>query len=105
MTLGNPVQTDNSVADAVANKNIVPRRLKVKAMDQRLWWLRDREGEAQEQFGFFWRPGKHNLGDYFTKHHSPLHHVNMRKEFLSPLQYLENFCRRVKNVNRAVQLA
>ena len=96
-----PIQTDNSVAEAVANSNVVPRFLKV--MDQRLWWLRDRE--ANEQFRFFWRPGKHNLGDYFTKHHPPIHHVNMRKEFLTPGAYLENLRRRKEKANRAVQIA
>ena len=27
----------------------------------------------QEHFGVFWKPGVSNLGDYFTKHHSPSH--------------------------------
>ena len=50
---GTPVQANNSVADAVANSNVAPRRL--KSMDQKLWWIRDRE--AQDQFRFFCASG------------------------------------------------
>ena len=30
-----------------------------------------------------------NLADYFTKHHPPAHHRNMRKEFLTPKRVIE----------------
>ena len=36
-----PVQTDNTMAEAVINKRIQPKR--TKAMDMRFHWLRDRE--------------------------------------------------------------
>ena len=58
-----PVQTDNSMADGVINGKVQPRR--TKAMDMRFHWLRDRE--CQEQFRFYWRPGKMNYADYWTK--------------------------------------
>ena len=80
-----PIQTDNAMADAVVNGKITPKR--TKAMDMRFHWLRDRE--CQQQFKFFWRPGKTNYADYWTKHHSAAHHVNMRKEFLTPMIVLE----------------
>ena len=79
-----PIQTDNSTAEGVINHKIQPRR--TKAMDMRFHWLRDRE--AQGQFKIYWRPGKTNLADYFTKHHPPLHHVNIRAEFLSRIKDL-----------------
>ena len=44
-------------------------------------WLRDRE--AQGQFRIYWRPGKTNIANYFTKHHPTAHHVNVRSEFLT----------------------
>ena len=34
----------------------------------RFYWLKDQT--AQGQFDIFWDPGKHNLTDYPTKHHS-----------------------------------
>ena len=55
-------------------------------MDMRFHWPRDRE--AQGQLRFFWNPGKTNLADYFTKHHPPAHHVNVRSEFLTKVKDL-----------------
>jgi hypothetical protein len=55
-------------------------------MDMRFHWLCNRE--AQEQFHIYWRPGKTNLADYFTKHHPPLHHVDIRSEFLTKVKDL-----------------
>jgi hypothetical protein len=37
----------------------------------------------------YWRPGKLNFAGYWTKHHSAAHHINMRKEFLTPLIVLK----------------
>jgi hypothetical protein len=80
-----PMQTDNAMAEAVINAKIQPKR--TKAMDMRFHWLRDRE--CQQQFKFYWRPGKQNYADYWTKHHTAAHHVNMRPEFLTPFIVLE----------------
>jgi hypothetical protein len=45
-------------------------------MDMRYHWLTDRV--RQKQFDVYWRPGRENLGDYHTKHHSVQHHKDMR---------------------------
>ena len=87
-----PIQTDNSTAEGVINSKIQPKR--TKAMDMRFHWLRDRE--AQGQFRIYWRPGKTNLADYFTKHHPPMHHVNIRSEFLTKVKDLAE-ARRQRN--------
>ncbi|MBM5801495.1 MAG: hypothetical protein FJ077_11840 [Cyanobacteria bacterium K_DeepCast_35m_m2_023] len=79
-----PIQTDNSTAAGVVNSTIQPKR--TKAMDMRFHWLRDRE--AQGQFKIYWRPGKTNRADYYTKHHSPAYHVNIRSEFLTRVKDL-----------------
>jgi hypothetical protein len=79
-----PIQTDNTTAEGVINNKIQPKR--TKAMDMRFHWLRCRE--AQEQFKIYWRPGSTNLADYFTKHHAPAHHVNVRAEFLTRVKDL-----------------
>ena len=52
----------------------------------RFHWLRDRK--SQGQFKIYWRLGKTNFADYFMKHHPPLHHVNIRAEFLSKIKDL-----------------
>ena len=74
-----PIQTDNSTAEGVINNKIQPKQ--TKAMDMRYYWLRDRE--TLEQFRFFWRAGKLNLANYFTKHFSATHHVNTQDEFIT----------------------
>jgi hypothetical protein len=51
-----------------------------KAMDMRFYWLCNRV--AQGQFEIYWEPGKNNLADYPTKHHSPAHHKRVRPIYL-----------------------
>lgn len=80
-----PLQTDNAMADAVCNGKVQPKR--TKAMDMRFYWLRDRQ--CQEQFRIYWRPGKSNYADYWTKHHPATHHKHTRREFLTPHIVLE----------------
>eukprot|EP00804_Cyclotella_cryptica_P016154 CCRYP_004249-RA/>CCRYP_004249-RA protein AED:0.38 eAED:0.38 QI:0/0/0/1/0/0/3/0/604 len=75
-----PLQTDNSTAEGVVNGKIQPKR--TKAMDMRFHWLRDRE--CQEQFRIYWRPGKLNYADYWTKHHPATQHQHIRQEFITP---------------------
>jgi hypothetical protein len=75
-----PLQTDNAMMDATINGKIQPKQ--TKAMDMRFHWLRDRAW--QQQFRIYWRPGKMNYADYWSKHHPELHHRNIRKEFLTP---------------------
>jgi hypothetical protein len=79
-----PIQTDNTTAEGVINNNIQPKC--TKAMDMRFNWLRNQE--AQGQLKIYWRPGGTNLADYFTKHHLPAHHVNVRAEYLTRVRDL-----------------
>jgi hypothetical protein len=55
-------------------------------MDMKFHWLCHHK--PQDQFKVYWQPGKTNLADYFTKHHPPNHHTNVRAEFLTKVQYL-----------------
>jgi hypothetical protein len=72
--LATPLQTDNSMADAICNGKTQHKR--TKAMDMRFHWLRDRE--CQEQFRIYWCPSKLNYADYWTKHHPAKHHQNIK---------------------------
>ena len=47
----------------------------------RFFWIIDRV--KQGQFKIYWRPGKLNLADYFTKHHLTSHHRKMRPVYLT----------------------
>jgi hypothetical protein len=73
-----PVQVDNSTTHGFANKQI--RQRKSKSMDMRFYWVQDRI--EQQQFHVYWQPGRTNLADYFTKHHSPAHHRRERATYL-----------------------
>jgi hypothetical protein len=45
-------------------------------MDMLFYWVKDRV--EHDQFNVGWAPGDTNMGDYFTKHHSPAHHKCIR---------------------------
>jgi hypothetical protein len=65
-----PLRTDISTAYDIVNETIKQKRS--KAMVMRYHWLTNRV--RQKQFDVFGRPGRENLGDYHTKHHSAQHH-------------------------------
>ena len=44
----------------------------------------------QGQFDLIWAPGKFNLADYFTKHHPPWHHRNMRYKYIQRVNSAHN---------------
>jgi hypothetical protein len=54
-----PLRTENFTAFGILNETIKQKRYH---------WLTDRV--RQKQFDVYWRPGRENLGDYHTKHHS-----------------------------------
>jgi hypothetical protein len=70
---------DNSTAEGVINNKIQPKR--TNAMDMRFHCatVKHRGNSG---------PGETNLLDYFTKHHPPMHHVNVRSDFLSKIKDL-----------------
>ena len=78
-----PMQTDNTTALGVVNKNVVK---KLKSMDMKYHCLRCRS--SQEQFRHYWKAGKMNLADYVTKHHPAVHHKMTRDTFLTDISKL-----------------
>jgi hypothetical protein len=65
----------------------------------RFHWLCDR-GVNQNQFRFYWHPGTLQRGDYWTKHHSPVHHRQMRGEILSPYNVVMDLREKMQRVKR-----
>jgi hypothetical protein len=92
-----PVQVDNSTADGIVNSRVQPKR--TKAMDMRFHWLRDR-AVNQNQFRIYWRPGAQQRGDYWTKHHAPAHHRNMRGEILTPYKVVMDLRAKLQNARK-----
>jgi hypothetical protein len=72
---------------ALGNKNETIKQKRSKAMDMRYHWLTDRV--RQKQFDVYWRPGRENLGDYHTNHHSAQHHKDMRHLILNEANSLQ----------------
>ena len=83
-TNGTPLFNDNSTATGILTSSL--RQKFSKAFDMRFHWLRDRI--KQKHFQLFWRKGKLNMADYFTKHHPPWHHKLMRYRYLHKALYL-----------------
>jgi hypothetical protein len=73
-----PIKTDNSTSNSFVHANIKQRRS--KTWDMRWNWLRDKE--THEQLRFYWDKGTNNDADYFTKHHPPSHHLEMRPKYV-----------------------
>jgi hypothetical protein len=67
------LKTDNIINNTVKQK-------RSKAMDMRFYSIKDRL--EQDQFNVGWAPGETNMGDYFTKHHSPGHHKCLTPYYL-----------------------
>ena len=73
-----PINTDNATAQGIVNDTMKQKRS--KAMDMRFYWVRDRV--QQKQFNIRWQPGKSNLAEYPTKHHTGNHHQQVRPIYL-----------------------
>jgi hypothetical protein len=94
-----PIQTDNSTECGVINHEVQPKA--TKAMDMRFYWLKDRE--SQKQFKIFWRSGKLNKGDYYTKHFPAIHHKTRRPSIITPSSVVEALRKRLgKTVSKVI---
>ena len=74
-----PTITDNSSAEGLLNKTMIPKR--AKNYDLRFNWLKCRE--AQKQFDWIWKPGKINRADYHSKKHPIKVYQEKRPEFVT----------------------
>jgi hypothetical protein len=72
------MQTDNSTAHGILCATCKQHRR--KAIDMMLYWVRDRAQQGQHKIG--WGPSAQNLGDYFTKHHTPAHHKGIMSMYV-----------------------
>ena len=55
----------------------------------RFFWVRDRQ--QQKQYNVYWKPGRYNKSDYYTKHHPVAHHRNARPYYLFDPQQPEKY--------------
>ena len=66
------IKTDNITAKGFVQGTIKQRRS--KGYNRKYWWLKDRVKE----FNVIWAPGKTNLADYHSKHHTGSCHAKVR---------------------------
>ena len=74
-----PIQTDNNTASGFVIKNLQPKATKPTEMTY--WFMRDRQDK--KQFRYYWKPGKGNKADYFSKHFCAAHHREQQATFLT----------------------
>ena len=75
-----PAITDNSTAEGLINKTMIPK--KAKYYDLRLNWLKCRE--AQKQFDLIWKKGKENRADFHSKNHPLYVYKEQRGNYVVP---------------------
>ena len=69
---------DNTTAVGISNNSI--KQKYSKAVDMSWHWLNDQV--QLKTYNVYFKPGSHNKADYFTKNHSPSHHLQSRFMFL-----------------------
>ena len=52
-------------------------------MPWRFYWLQCQVSRRTGKILYFWRPGRLNLANYYTKHHSSAHNQNICAEYLT----------------------
>jgi len=90
MEMGHPqgrtlVTTDNSAAQGLIKKTMIPKA--AKSYDMRFNFLKCRE--AQRQFDIVWRRGKNNRADYHSKKHPIKHYVQKRHDYVVDMPLLK----------------
>jgi hypothetical protein len=73
---GTPLQTSSTTSHTILNGTSKQQRS--KAIDMRFYRVHDRA--VQNQFDIGWGLSAQNLGEYFTKHHTPVHHKGIHKK-------------------------
>ena len=72
------ITTNNTTATSFVHSTMRAKRS--KSWDMKYIWLREKA--AQEQFQIKWEKGTTNKADYFTKHHAPRVHKELRSAYI-----------------------
>ena len=73
-----PLKLENSTTEGFLKSGMKPRRS--KTWDMKWHWLRDKE--VLDQLRVYWEKITNNNADYYTKHHPPIHHCQMRPQYI-----------------------
>ena len=94
-----PLCTDNNTAHGIING--IFKQGRSKAIGMHFCWLAGRV--QQGQFNVRWGSGKKNLADYFTKHHPPSHHRQVRSIYVHTKESPSSFQGCVERLGRLAQ--
>ena len=75
---GTPFKMDNSVTTGFIHSNI--KQKQSKSWDMKYHWMRERG--TRKHIRYYWDKGINNEADYFSKHHPPKHHIDMRPKYI-----------------------
>jgi hypothetical protein len=73
-----PINCNNSTAVGIANNTV--KRQRSRSMEMQFFWVVDAVDLGKFDIKYF--PGKENLADYQSKHHTGAHHVAVRPWYL-----------------------
>ena len=73
-----PIHTDNTTATGMIRKTIKQQRS--RAMNMHYFWSISKQDD--NTIDVSWHPGRENISDYSSKHHSPTIHQNLRPKYL-----------------------
>ena len=73
-----PAEVDNQCDVGIFAGTI--KQKQSRCMDKRFFWVKDRTNQAQ--FYIYWLLDKGNRAGYFTKHHAPSYHREIRNLYL-----------------------
>jgi hypothetical protein len=73
-----PINCNNSTVVGIANNTVKWQHS--QSMEMRIFWVAD--AVAQGKFDIKYFPGKENLADYQSKHHTGAHNVEVRPWYL-----------------------
>ena len=85
-------KTDNSTIEGFVNLGMKPKRSKTWYMKWQ--WLKDKSVLYQPRV--YWGKGMKNEADYFTKHHLPITHCQMRPRYI----HTSNLVRKISQTIR-----
>ena len=75
---GTPFKMNNEVTTGFIHSNI--KQKQSKSWDIKYHWMRERG--TQKQIRYYWDKGINNEADYFSRHHPPKHHIDMRPKYI-----------------------
>ena len=87
-----PLKTENSTTEVFLNSGMEPKISKTWSMK----WHWFRYKEFIDKLRAYWYRGTNNDADYFTKHHLPIHHCQVRPWYIHTSNLLRTISQTIR---------